>query len=104
MPTVKSLDRNNIESLGKMKETHARVFNFAIFVMIFPAIVLNGTATVTREWFTSGTFKKTSLECQLISFETLPFNFRSPLTTAIGLFKNLNQTKSGSEPLPMIQM
>jgi len=39
--------------LSMMKEAHGRVFNFAIFVIIFPAIVLNATATITREWFTS---------------------------------------------------
>ena len=63
-----------------MKEAHARVFNFAIFVMIFPAIVLNATATITREWFMSGMFQK-QFEIHFWTqgdfYTRLPFNFRS---------------------------
>ena len=61
-----------------MKETHARVFNFAIFVMIFPAIVLNATATITREWFMSGMFQTNYIHfCGKGSFcSTLPLTSR----------------------------
>ena len=73
---------------GKMKEAHGRVFNFAIFVIIFPAIVLNATATITREWFTSGKLQKMKKNCprenriQLFSTYFRPTSGISKLNTS----------------------